>query len=427
MKTHKLQLYTKVLIGMLLGVMVGVIANHLERPDLVLTYIKPFGSLFIKLISMVVIPLVFASLVVGTASLDDIRQLGRIGIKTLAFYTCTTVIAIFGGLILAQVFQPGTGLPEQAKALVLEQSQENQKAEPELLTQKRSLADAFLDIVPKNPVRAFVDGKMLQIIFFACVFGIALTLLPKPQSEPVIDFFTGINAVMIQIMRLVMYAAPFGVFALISSVCADFGSSILVVLFKYALVVITGLMLHMMLVYPLAISWLSPLSVRRFFQGIRPAQLIAFSSSSSSATLPVTIECTSDKLGVPKPISSFVLPLGATINMDGTALFQGVSALFIAQVYGLDLTLAQQLTIVVTATLASVGTAGTPGAGIVTLAIILQSTGLPLEGIALILGVERILDMLRSVVNITGDACCAVVVASSEKQLQASKGNEVDR
>lgn len=420
MKQIKIQLYTKVLIGMVLGVVVGILANRLGHPDPILVYVKPFGTLFIKLIRMVVIPLVFASLVVGTASLDDIRQLGRIGIKTLAFYTCTTIIAIFGGLMLAHVFQPGTGLPEKARLQILEQSQESHDAGTTSLAQKRPLAEVLLDIVPGNPVRAFVDGNILQVIFFACLFGICLTLLPKTQSQPVIDFFQGINAAMIQIMRVVMHAAPLGVFALMASVCAGFGASILVILLKYAMVVMGGLVAHMILVYSLAVSWLSPVSVRRFFTGIRPAQLIAFSSSSSSATLPVTLECAKDGLGVSSQISSFVLPLGATINMDGTALFQGVSAIFIAQVYGIDLSLVQQLTIVATATLASVGTAGTPGAGIVMLAMILDSAGLPLEGIALILGVERILDMLRSVVNITGDACCAVVVASSEKQLQGT-------
>ena len=268
MKQVKLQLYTKVLIGMVLGVLVGIVANRLGRPDPILLYVKPFGTLFIKLIRMVVIPLVFASLVVGTASLDDIRQLGRIGIKTLAFYTCTTIIAIFGGLMLAQVFQPGAGLPEEARVQIVEQSEQGRDAGSTSLARKRPLAEVLLDIVPGNPVRAFVEGNILQVIFFACLFGVCLTLLPKAQSQPVIDFFQGINAVMIQIMHVVMLAAPLGVFALIASVCADFGSSILVILSKYAVVVMAGLIGHMVLVYSLAVHWLSPMSVRRFFQGI---------------------------------------------------------------------------------------------------------------------------------------------------------------
>ena len=414
MKSPRLQLYTKVLIGLLCGVVLGSLANHWGFAGFVFTYVKPFGTLFIRLIGMVVVPLVFASLVVGTASLDDVRKLGRIGAKTLVFYTCTTMLAICIGLLLANTIFPGIGLPEDTKARLEQQGQDEMSARSATFEKKPGLKDVLLDIVPRNPFAAFIDGKMLQIIFFALLFGVCLTLIPARQSQPVTSFFEGINEVMIQIVHLVMRIAPYGVFALISAVIADFGSSVLLILLKYAMTVVVGLILHVVIVYSLAIWALSKSRIADFFKGIRPAQLIAFSSSSSSATLPVTIECTEKNLGVSKQISSFILPLGATINMDGTALYQGVSAVFIAQVYGMDLTIVQQLTIVLTATLASVGTSGTPGAAIVTLAIVLKSIGIPMEGIGLIIGVERLLDMCRSVVNITGDACCAVVVASTE-------------
>jgi Na+/H+-dicarboxylate symporter len=246
--------------------------------------------------------------------------------------------------------------------------------------------------------------------------GICLGLIPSERSRPVIDFFEGVNDVIIKMVHIIMTLAPYGVFALISAVVADFGMDVLFVLIKYSLVVIAGLVLHVAIVYSLAIKIFSKQKVRTFFRGIRPAQLIAFSSASSSATLPVTMECAEKNLSVPGQIASFALPLGATINMDGTALYQGVSTVFIAQVYGMNLTGMEQLTIVLTAVLASIGTAGTPAAGVITLAIVLKSIGVPLEGIALIMGVERILDMCRSVVNVTGDACCAVVVASSESK-----------
>jgi len=416
MKLPKLPLYTKILIGLLAGVVFGILANRLGFSDFVFNYIKPVGSAFIRLISMVVVPLVFASLLVGTAGLNDIRKLGRIGAKTLAYYLCTTIIAISIGLFLANTLRPGAGLSEEArKKLIQSGSEENVQIETTL--KKPSLTDILLNIIPTNPVKSFVEGKMLQIIFLALMSGVCLGLIGSERSQPVISFFEGINEVVIRIVHIIMKIAPYGVFALISAVTADFGLGILLILLKYSGVVIVGLILHVTIVYSSAIKIFSKQKIGTFFRGIRPAQLIAFSSASSSATLPVTMECTERNLGVSGQIASFALPLGATINMDGTALYQGVSTVFITQVYGLGLTPAQQLTIVLTALLASIGTAGTPAAGVVTLAIVLKSIGVPLEGIAIILGVERILDMCRSVVNVTGDASCAVVVASTEGQL----------
>ncbi|MCP4259982.1 MAG: dicarboxylate/amino acid:cation symporter [Planctomycetes bacterium] len=414
MKLPKLQLYTKVLIGLLTGVLFGLLASRWGFSDFVFSYIKPIGSTFIKLISMVVIPLVFASLLVGTSSLNDIRKLGRIGAKTMAYYLCTTVIAICIGLLLANTLRPGAGLSEQTRTELIQNSGEGAVAPFGTTIKKPTITDILLNIIPANPIKAFVEGRMLQIIFFALMTGICLNLIPSERGRPVINFFEGVNDVVIKMVHIIMKLAPYGVFALISAVVADFGLDVLFVLIKYSLVVVAGLVLHVAIVYSLAIKIFSKQKVRTFFRGIRPAQLIAFSSASSSATLPVTMECTEKNLGVPGQVASFALPLGATINMDGTALYQGVSTVFIAQVYGLNLTGMEQLTVVLTAVLASIGTAGTPAAGVITLAIVLKSIGVPLEGIALIIGVERILDMCRSVVNVTGDASCAVVVASSE-------------
>jgi len=418
MKLPKLQLYTQILIGLVSGAIFGILANRLEFSDFVLAYVKPIGSAFIRLITMVVVPLVFASLLLGTTSVNDIRKLGRIGARTVTYYLCTTAIAITIGLLLANTLKPGVGLSEQARTRLLESSSDEAGGQIDPAAEKPTVTEILLNIIPTNPVKALAEGQMLQIIFFALVTGICLTLIPTTRGQPVIDFFEAVNEVVIQMVHVIMRIAPYGVFALISAVVADFGLGILFILLKYAVVVIVGLLVHTTIVYSSAIKAFSRLRIGAFFEGIRPAQLIAFSTGSSSATLPVTMECTERNLGVPREVCSFALPLGATVNMDGTALYQGVSAVFIAQVYGMNLTVVQQLTIVLTATLASIGTAGTPGAGVITLAIVLKSIGVPLEGIAIILGVERILDMCRSVVNVTGDASCAVVVAATEGGLR---------
>ncbi len=417
MKRPKLPLYSKILIGLVSGVIFGLAANRLGCSGFVLDYIKPLGSAFIRLISMVVVPLVFASLLVGTAGLNDVRKLGRIGAKTLAYYVCTTAIAVTIGLLLANIVKPGAGLSGEARRALVESRSEQADAQIARARKKPAITDVLLNIIPANPIKAFVEGNMLQVIFIALFAGICLTMVPGGRGQPVIGFFEGVNDVVFQMVRIIMRLAPYGVFALVAAVVADFGASILLALVKYSVVVIAGLVLHTMIVYPSAVRIFSRQKIGAFFRGIRPAQLIAFGSASSSAALPVTMECTERNLGVSRKICSFALPLGATLNMDGTALYQGVSTVFIAQVYDMGLTVAQQLTIVLTATLASVGTAGAPAAGIVTLAIVLKSVGVPLEGIAIIWGVERILDMCRSVVNVTGDASCAVVVAASEKDL----------
>ena len=426
MKIPKLQLYTKILIGLVLGIIVGIVANQLKITPFFSTYIKPFGTAFIRLISMVVVPLVFASLFVGTASLNDIRKLGRIGGKTIAYYLCTTAIAIIIGLVLANIFKPGSGLTKATQEQLLANYSAEAQTKIDTALKKPGIAETLIDIIPTNPIRSLAEGEMLQIIFFALILGIAITLLPQEKGALVIKFSDGVNEAMIKLVHIIMEFAPYGVFALMATIIGEFGLGILGPLFKYSIIVIVGLILHVAITYTLALKLLTKarVNLRRFYRGIRPAQLIAFSSSSSSATLPVTMECVEENLGVSKEISSFVLPLGATINMDGTALYQGVAAVFIAQVFGMDLTVGQQLTIVLMATLASIGAAGVPGVGMITLTMVLKQIGIPLEGIALILGVDRILDMCRTIVNITGDATCATVVAFSEGQLH-EPGQEV--
>ena len=414
MKRIQLQLHTKILFGLLLGIASGVVAARLGWSDQVSTYVEPVGQAFLQLIRMAVVPLVFASLVTGVAGMHDVGKLGRIGAKAVLYYLVTTAIAITFGLLLANTLKPGVGLPEDVQSR-LQRDADPEAADNRLTLQPPGIAETLLNVIPGNPVRAMADGNMLQLIFFALVLGIALTTISREKAGPVIAFFDGLNEAMIALIHLIMKLAPYGVFALSASIVGDFGIDILLLLLKYALVVIVGLGLYVVIACSLAVKVFSNLGIRKFFRGIRPAQLIAFSTSSSSATLPVTMECAQVNLGVPKEIASLTLPLGATINMDGTALYQGVSAVFIAQVYGMDLAIGQQLTIVLTATLASIGTAGAPAAGIMMLAMILRSIGVPLEGIALILGVERILDMCRTAVNVTGDACCAVIVSATEE------------
>lgn len=417
MRLPKLQLYTKVLIALAAGALFGLIANRFEFSGFVGVWIKPVGTAFVRLISMVVVPLVFASLVVGTASLKDIRTLGRIGAKTLVFYLCTTAIAVSIGLVLTDVVRPGTSLSQQSRDKLIQDASNQTDSVAQPRAEQPSIRDLLLNIIPTNPVKSLVDGQMLQIIFFALLMGVCLTLIPAERGRPVIDFFKGIDEIIVRMVHLIMLTAPYGVFALIASVVADFGAGILLMLLQYSVVVLLGLAIHMFVVYSAALKILTKTGVRRFFQGFRPAQLMAFCSSSSNATLPVTMDCVTRNLGVSPNVCSFTLPLGATINMDGTALYQGVAAAFLAQIYGIELSSMQHLTIVLTATLASIGTAGIPGAGVIMLAIVLGSVGVPLQGIGIIMGVDRILDMCRTVVNVTGDGVCAVVVASTEGQI----------
>jgi len=405
----KMNLHTKILLGLILGIPVGLLLG----PRAV--FLKPIGDIFIRLIRMIVVPLVFASLLVGTASLGDVRKLGRIGIKTIAYYLCTTAVAITIGLVIGNLVQPGSTLDKSTRDRLLTSYREQAVERIEIAKNKPSIMETLIKIVPSNPMESLAEANMLQIIFFALLLGISITLLPEARGKPLLEFFDSISEAMIKMVHIVMKFAPIGVLALIAVVIGKFGTEILVSLLKYASAVIVGLAVHMTIVYSTAVRTFAHMSPIKFFRGIRQAQLIAFSTSSSNATLPVTMECAEENLGVSEEVSSFVLPLGATINMDGTALYQGVAAVFIAQVYGLNLTLTDEITIVLMATLASIGAAGVPGIGVITLTMVLETLGLPLEGIALILGVDRILDMCRTTVNITGDASAAVIVSATER------------
>lgn len=397
-----MKLTTKIFIGLLAGIVAGLALG--SSPELAATYIAPLGTLFLNLIKMIIVPLVFSSLIVGAASTGDVRKLGRIGGKTVAFYLITTAVAVVIGLVLGNVMQPGAGLSIPVDAAV-----EAAEAPP--------LAQTLLNVIPSNPLNALVTGNMLQTITFALFLGIGVTVLGE-KGKPFLAFFDSLAEVMYKITAFVMSFAPYGVFGLITPVVAVNGPAVLLPLLKVIIAVYLGVILHSLIVYSSLVKFVGKMSPMKFFKGIAPAATVAFSTASSSGTLPITIKSAKENLGVSTGIASFVLPLGATINMDGTALYQGVCALFVAQVYGLDLSLAQQVTIILTATLASIGTAGVPGAGFIMLTMVLTSVGLPLEGSALIAGVDRILDMARTCVNVVGDAAVAVAVSATEEELE---------
>jgi len=385
----------------------------LSKKKTIPNYIAPIGNIFIRLLSFISIPLVLASLIVGASSLNDIKKIGKIGGKTFVLFMTTTVIAITIGLFLANVIAPGERVSLASKKQLLSDIQ-TESVEINTDALKIDFVDFIVNIIPKNPINAITSGNMLQIVFFAVMFGITLTFVDDKISKPVIDFFDGTSQTMIKMVDIIMKLAPIGVFSLIANTISDFGFSILQTLLWYCFVVVLGLFLHTTIVYGLIVKFIGKMNPLVFFRGIRNAQAIGFSTSSSAATLPVTIDCLENKLGVKKDFTSFVLPLGATINMDGTALYQGIATIFIAQIYGMDLSYVQQISIVLTAVLASIGTAPVPGVGLIMLVMILQSVNVPAEGIALILGVDRILDMLRTITNVTGDAAVTVAIAGPE-------------
>ena len=418
----KLALHWKIIIGMVLGVVYGLMAHQLGWIDFTNDWIKPWGKIFVNLLKLIAVPLVFASLIKGVASLSDISKLSRIGGKTIAIYLVSTVIAVTIGLLLVNTVKPGEGFDKDSISKT-EQIQEgaNKKIKAAENVKDGGPLQFLVDIVPTNIFDAASNNRnMLQVIFFAILFGIALVMLPNEKTTYVKGFFDGINDIILQIVDIIMMTAPYGVFALLGGLVVDFGASaeLFIALAKYSVTVIVGLLLMILVVYPLIFRIFTKMKYKDFFKGIMPAQMLAFSTSSSAATLPVTMERCEDHLGVSEEVSSFVLPLGATINMDGTSLYQAVAAVFIAQAYGMDLDMGQQLTIVLTATLASIGAAAVPGAGMVMLVIVLGAIGVPTEGLALIFGVDRLLDMMRTVVNVTGDATVATVVASTEGQLR---------
>ena len=372
------------------------------------------GRLFLALIKMVVVPLVFCSLVVGVASLGDFRKLGRLGGRTIGFFMGTTVLALVIGVGLANIVRPGEWMAEEDRLILLASYQGEATERVSDAADSPSFVDQLLAVVPENPLEALATGEMLQIIFFAAMLGIALTLMSRKRSQLVVDLMDRLNDAMVMLVHVIMKLAPYGVAALLFKVIGSTGLSVLLALAVYGLVVLAGLAIHLSITYGLVVRFGARIPFIGFLKAIRPAQMLAFSTSSSSATLPVTKECCEQNLGASKEVSSFVLPLGATVNMDGTALYQGVAAIFIAQIYGMQLGIAEQVTIVVSATLASVGAAGVPGAGMVTLAMVLTQVGVPTEGLALILGLDRLLDMFRSATNVTGDSAATVLMARLE-------------
>lgn len=379
-------------------------------------YIQPLGILFLRLLSFLSIPLVISSLIAGVASIGNLKDLGKIGLRTIFFYVITTIIAISIGLIVANVISPGKKISDAKRLELFEANKEeiqtkiDQKVEFDFL-------NFLVEIVPSNPFRAISNGEMLQIIFFALFLGIGLTLLPNEKSQFLQKFFDSISDVFVVLVKIVLFFAPVGVFSLIFSTIYDFGIDIILTLLWYVISVVTGYSLHFFVVYSLLLI-VARKSPKEFYNGMKDAFIVAFSSSSSAATLPVTIKCVEENLKVPKKIASFVLPLGATINMDGTSIFQGVASIFIAQVYGIELNFMQQLTIIITALMASIGTSPVPGVGLIMLVMVLQSVSIPIEGIALILGVDRILDMLRTILNVSGDAIVSLCVARFENNFQ---------
>ena len=425
----KLELHWKIIIGLVLGLIFGVIAAAQGWGGFTSDWIAPFGKIFINLLKLIAVPLVLSSLITGVASLSDLKKLSRIGGKTISIYIATTAIAVTIGLVAVNILQPGNTVPEDMKVKLQEtyQSAASGKMEAAEQVKERTVLQPIVDMVPFNFFSSASNNRnMLQVVFVAIIVGIALIQIPKEKARPVLEFMEGVNDLVIKLVDNIMLMAPIGVFALIADTITSVAGNnlqnvleLLGALGFYMLAVIIGLILQMVITYTSVLKIFSKMSLKKFYQGIAPAQLLAFSTSSSGATLPVTMERCEDELGVSEEVSSFVLPLGATINMDGTALYQAVAAVFIAQTLGMDLTIGAQLTIVLTAVLASIGTAAVPGAGIIMLVIILEAIGVPSAGIALILGVDRILDMMRTVTNVTGDASVAVAVASSEGQLSS--------
>ena len=423
-----LALHWKIIIGLVLGLIYGIFSASYGLGTFTTNWIAPFGTIFINLLKLIAVPLVFASLVTGVASLSDTKKLSRIGGKTITIYLSTTIISVFIGLILVNSFQPGSQIPETMKTELQSTYKKNldSKTDNAEKVKKRGPLKPFVDMVPSNVILSASNNRnMLQIVFVAILVGIALIQIPTKKSKVFLEFFEGLNEVVLKVIDIIMLMAPVGVFSLIAQtinkVVGNNPSQVIELLGAlgfYMFTLTLGLILHVAITYLSLLKFYTKMPIKTFLQGISPAQLLAFSTSSSGATLPITMERCEEKLGVSEEVSSFVLPLGATINMDGTAQYQAVAAVFISQALGMDLSIADQITIILTTVLASIGTAAVPAAGIIMLIIILESVGVPSAGVALILGVDRILDMVRTTVNVTGDAAVAVSVAASENQLK---------
>ncbi|MXX97421.1 MAG: dicarboxylate/amino acid:cation symporter [Rhodothermaceae bacterium] len=422
------QLHIWIILGLVLGLGYGILSAAMGWGEFTQNWISPFGDIFLNSLFMIAVPLVLGSIITGISSLSDTRKLARIGGKTIAIYIGTTVFALIIGLILVNIVRPGDTVPEDVRTELQAEWSDmaEERQESAASAEERGPLQAFVDMVPRNIAAAASNNRnMLQIVLISVLFGIALLLVPQEKARPLLGFFESLTAAVIKLVEIIMWIAPLGVFALladtVSLISGDNLSelwSLLGALGFYMLVVLAGLILQVVITYGSLIKFFTPLGIKKFVKGIAPAQLVAFSTSSSGATLPVTMDRVENNLGVSEEVSSFVLPLGATINMDGTALYQAVAAVFIAQTLGIALGFMDQIEIILLAVLASIGTAAVPSAGIIMLIIILQSVGVPAAGIALILGVDRILDMCRTVCNVTGDATVATLVASSEGQIE---------
>ena len=420
----KIALHWKIIIGMALGILYGVIASRINLEHFTFNWIKPWGIIFINLLKLIAVPLIFASILKGITSLFDVSKLSRIGGKTIILYLISTILSVSIGLILVNSIEPGVGFNIDSFEVKSNSSDLSNKIDNADQLINSGPLKPIIDIVPENMFFSASDNRnMLQIIFISILFGIAILTLPHEKTKHFKYFINNLNDIILKIVDLIMLISPYGVFALIASLIVDFGGDqeLFIVLGKYSGTVIIGLLLMALCIYPLIINIFTNIKFLNFIKSILPAQMLAFSTSSSAATLPVTMKNCESSLGISKQVSSFVLPLGATINMDGTSLYQSVAAVFIAQVFGFSLDFTDQLTIVLTATLASIGSAAVPGAGMIMLIIVLESVpSLPSDiiapGIALIFGVDRILDMLRTVVNVTGDATVATVVDFSERK-----------
>ena len=405
-KKKKLSLAAQIFIGLFLGIIAGFIFLAAGKAEWAVAYVKPFGTIFLNLIKFIVVPIVLCSIIGGVISMKDIRKVGSIGWKTVVYYLFTTAFAVIIGLIFANLFK-GTFQVLQTSDLEYE------------VAQTTNFMDTLVNIFPSNIIQPLANASMLQVIVIALFFGFGI-ILAGEKGEPLAKVIVSLSDVSMIIMELILKLSPIGVFCLITPVVAENGAKILGSLVMVLLTAYISYVVHAVVVYSASVKTMAGLSPVKFFKGMAPAMAMAFSSASSVGTLPLNLEC-AEKLGAKRDIASFVLPLGATINMDGTAIYQGVCAVFIATCFGIDLTLTEMMTIVLTATLASIGTAGVPGSGMIMLAMVLQSVGLPVEGIALVAGVDRIFDMGRTVVNITGDSACAVVVSSLEDRKQEKK------
>ncbi|MDG4715756.1 MULTISPECIES: dicarboxylate/amino acid:cation symporter [Winogradskyella] len=426
----KLALHWKIIIGMVLGVLFALLMINFEwGAQFVKDWIKPFGTIFINSLKLIAIPLILAALIKGITDLKDISSLSKMGSRTIITYVLTTVIAVSIGLIVVNLVKPGETITEETRNELVEAyaADAAAKKEANMEQQNKGPLQPLVDLVPDNIFEAArSNSNMLQVIFFAVFFGISLILIPEEKGKPVKDFFDGVNDVILKMVDLIMLAAPYGVFALLAALVVESPSAdLFAALAMYALSVIGGLLI-MVIIYVSAVRLFTKRSPKFFLNGISPAQLLAFSTSSSAATLPVTMERVTEHLGVDEDVASFVLPVGATINMDGTSLYQAVAALFIAQAFGIDLTFGTQLGIIATATLASIGSAAVPGAGMVMLVGVLGYAGIPEAGLALIFAVDRPLDMCRTVINVTGDASVSMLVAKSQNKLHEPKPKEWD-